>query len=106
MDDRLAELPAVHRIVQPEFERAARDTHGARGGLDAGALEGAHELLEALPLLAAEQRVDGCGHRVELQRIFAHSAIAEHLDLAAGHAVGRSEEHTSELQSLMRISYA
>src|SRR3546814_6614093 len=25
---------------------------------------------------------------------------------AAGHADGRSEEHTSELQSLMRISYA
>src|SRR3546814_1856621 len=28
------------------------------------------------------------------------------LQLAAGHVVLRSEEHTSELQSLMRISYA
>src|SRR3546814_5118490 len=26
--------------------------------------------------------------------------------LASGHVAGRSEEHTSELQSLMRISYA
>src|SRR3546814_1951971 len=30
----------------------------------------------------------------------------ELLDGAGGPAVGRSEEHTSELQSLMRISYA
>src|SRR3546814_5809952 len=28
------------------------------------------------------------------------------LEVAVGHRVGRSEEHTSELQSLMRISYA
>src|SRR3546814_2838875 len=30
----------------------------------------------------------------------------QHLDLPLGIAAGRSEEHTSELQSLMRISYA
>src|SRR3546814_5316670 len=29
-----------------------------------------------------------------------------HVDLAVHHRLGRSEEHTSELQSLMRISYA
>src|SRR3546814_7733781 len=27
-------------------------------------------------------------------------------DMAVGYGIGRSEEHTSELQSLMRISYA
>src|SRR3546814_6499689 len=32
--------------------------------------------------------------------------LAEHRSLAAEHAERRSEEHTSELQSLMRISYA
>src|SRR3546814_2508688 len=35
----------------------------------------------------------------------AHDRLAHHLDGDA-HVVGRSEEHTSELQSLMRISYA
>src|SRR3546814_1806499 len=34
-------------------------------------------------------------------------ALGDHrTDLLLGHAFGRSEEHTSELQSLMRISYA
>src|SRR3546814_6058034 len=34
------------------------------------------------------------------------SGIADHLRHAALFAIQRSEEHTSELQSLMRISYA
>src|SRR3546814_9362194 len=34
------------------------------------------------------------------------AARAESLDAAQAVVVGRSEEHTSELQSLMRISYA
>jgi hypothetical protein len=33
----------------PLVQRRLRDTDGARGGLDAGAFEGLHELLEALP---------------------------------------------------------
>src|SRR3546814_5040564 len=33
-------------------------------------------------------------------------AAQHHLDAAAAQVPGRSEEHTSELQSLMRISYA
>src|SRR3546814_11711700 len=49
---------------------------------------GAHQLLEPLSLGAAEQRVGGRAHRIELERIFAHPAIAEHLDLAAAHSVG------------------
>src|SRR3546814_4791874 len=35
-----------------------------------------------------------------------HAAAAGALLIAVGQAAGRSEEHTSELQSLMRISYA
>src|SRR3546814_9189762 len=35
-----------------------------------------------------------------------HPERVSHLILYGGYAVGRSEEHTSELQSLMRISYA
>src|SRR3546814_3455548 len=41
------------------------------------------------------------GHRYPLER-----ARAAHEDLQARRTTGRSEEHTSELQSLMRISYA
>src|SRR3546814_2301619 len=35
-----------------------------------------------------------------------HSVSAGTFILVGGHAASRSEEHTSELQSLMRISYA
>ena len=55
LDERLAELLALHRIMQPEFKRLLRHADRARGGLDAGAFEGLHQLLEALPLYAAEQ---------------------------------------------------
>src|SRR3546814_20076071 len=70
------------------FDRAPRYPDGARRGLDPRTLEGTHQLLEALPLRAAEQRVSGRPHRVELARIFAHPAIAAHLDLAPPHPVG------------------
>src|SRR3546814_4140105 len=62
-DDRPPELPAVQSVFEPQFERAARDPDRARGGLDARALEGAHQLLETLPFLAARQRVGGPRHR-------------------------------------------
>src|SRR3546814_10048684 len=59
------------------------------------------ELLEHPPLLAARKRKeDGDDDRKQTdreQRRPVHDTLAEE---------GRSEEHTSELQSLMRISYA
>src|SRR3546814_10402700 len=39
-------------------------------------------------------------------RARAHSGIAQRLGRTRGGSTERSEEHTSELQSLMRISYA
>src|SRR3546814_5516683 len=48
MNDRLAELLAGERIIEPELDRAAGDPDGARGGLNPRALEGAHQLLEPL----------------------------------------------------------
>src|SRR3546814_9100333 len=39
-------------------------------------------------------------------RIIAEAEVAVGIDLAQLQPLGRSEEHTSELQSLMRISYA
>src|SRR3546814_3638508 len=51
------------------------------------------------------QVLDHTGHvlRVERQRLV---EVAQHADEIDDQATGRSEEHTSELQSLMRISYA
>src|SRR3546814_9267443 len=51
---------------------------------------------------AVAQRLAGLGARITLM-----GRDADALDLAVGRLAGqRSEEHTSELQSLMRISYA
>src|SRR3546814_5200297 len=56
------------------------------------------------------EALDGIAHgqcRPILGDVGARNAVAAgHLDVLAQPAVRRSEEHTSELQSLMRISYA
>src|SRR3546814_7422410 len=64
----------------------------------------------AVPLEPATQRavLDDLAV-IGLQHLAGHPGRAEHVVCTAGvgeHALGRSEEHTSELQSLMRISYA
>ncbi len=88
MDHRLAELHPLLGVAQAQLERALRDADGARRGLDAGQLEGLHQLLEALALDAAEQRLGRHAEAVEGDLVFLHAAIAEHLDLAARHALG------------------
>src|SRR3546814_7017520 len=78
---------------------------------------GDQRLLERRRRLAA--RNDGADHRADLflqrradraraRRIAARALLDHPLDRREGEgdAAGRSEEHTSELQSLMRISYA
>ena len=87
-DQRLAELHPLPGVAQAELEGALRDADGARRGLDAGRFEGLHQLLEALALDAAEQAVGGHVEAVEGDLVFLHAAIAEHLDLAARHALG------------------
>src|SRR3546814_10546265 len=69
--------------------------------------------------LAADIQVDlhraGAGHHVQAQRADPGHVLAHDLVAPLGHprhlfappfGLERSEEHTSELQSLMRISYA
>ena len=63
---------------------------GAGGRLNAGGLECRHELLETLALRASEELRDRHLETVEGDVVFLHAAIAEHLDLAAGHT-GRRE---------------
>src|SRR6185295_9943984 len=82
----LAELDALLRVTPCQLHRGLRNSHGARGGLDARGLEGLHQLLEALPLDAAEQVLGLHLEAVEADLVFLHAAIAEHLDLAARHA--------------------
>src|SRR3546814_2901303 len=53
------------------------------------------------PALRQPRKADVRPHDVEQRHDDHHRLV-----LAIGEAVDRSEEHTSELQSLMRISYA
>ena len=76
-------------VAQAEFERVLRHADGARRGLDARALEGGHELLEALTLPFAQKVGGGHLEAVEADLVFLHTAIAQHSDLAAAHALGR-----------------
>src|SRR3546814_9027449 len=70
------------------------------------------DLLQAVPhrlaLLAVDLQVDGLDQRVDLGVAEAGVVLARPAVLRGRNLVGvqRSEEHTSELQSLMRISYA
>src|SRR3546814_4004652 len=58
--------------------------------------------------LLAEQRGDGGAGALEgnVGRLDAGHAVEADLGDVVGGRLARSEEHTSELQSLMRISYA
>ena len=64
------------------------DTYGACGSLDARALEGLHQLFEAFALFAAQKVLAFDVEVIKCQLIFLHTAVAQHFDLAAGHAVG------------------
>src|SRR3546814_7367539 len=68
------------------------------GGLIAGL--GGGGLLDSV--LGSQPTPVGQGNEI-LGQIFGSKDVSR---TVAGHAAGRSEEHTSELQSLMRISYA
>ena len=89
LDQRLAELDAFAGVGEAELEGVLRDAQRARRRLDTGEFEGGHQLAKALALLAAERARGRHLETVEAQLVFAHAAIAEHLDLAAGHALGR-----------------
>src|SRR3546814_1364333 len=91
-----AELPAV-----PERRRLATRSHGRWAGrLWRRLRPNTPRITIAEPASVELQR---------LRRALGAASTAEPSDLcivAAGSLRGRSEEHTSELQSLMRISYA
>src|SRR3546814_8116318 len=91
--DLLEVLAAAERLDRPEAHIEAAEVelrHGAR------------DLVEA-----RGQRRRDVGAAVGVKRAGAHAAEQrEAHQFPLGRHAGRSEEHTSELQSLMRISYA
>src|SRR3546814_2118818 len=64
-----------------------------------------HDVFEGDAARVAEPRIFGAGTQQLGNRVFAvqrHDLVAD----VVAYRMQRSEEHTSELQSLMRISYA
>ena len=86
MDDRLAELLSVDRISEAKLQGALGHANRACRSLDARALEGPHQLLEAVARLAAEQGGVGNLIGIKADLVFLHATIAQDLDLAAAHA--------------------
>src|SRR3546814_3195990 len=70
---------------------------GAAGDRDPRAFGNEHGLVRALP---RRDKIAGIDHRG------CHGLAVDQRTAARGPGAVRSEEHTSELQSLMRISYA
>src|SRR3546814_3180643 len=95
------------RLVEREAELAGDhvDVAGQQVGLQRrGLLDGEDgDAVEVGPLappgLIALQHQARAGHRLD-------DAVGPEVEAAIGRVGVRSEEHTSELQSLMRISYA
>src|SRR3546814_8244470 len=73
--------------------------HNVSAGIVRAAVDAGNEEVPAIK--ACTKAGTGCGSCVPILQ----ELIDERLT-ASGRAVVRSEEHTSELQSLMRISYA
>src|SRR3546814_9501024 len=83
-----------HAGVDAEIE----DLEGVGAAVVLGAVERADLARDiALEHARAEDEAEEGEEEGQLER---------HQEMPGGHSDGRSEEHTSELQSLMRISYA
>src|SRR3546814_7877460 len=115
----LAVQPADHRLARGHLEAGARRHHRGRERaathlLAAGAVARHRQerrLRDAEAHLAAAaasfDRQRPFGHRLLLSKGGRYSAAAiNRTGRSAVLSAARSEEHTSELQSLMRISYA
>src|SRR3546814_7434178 len=73
-------------------------------GLDADAVPRARAV--GRQPLGVLRGVLGIGIGIEIRQVRVRIVFVDALDIADAHGHERSEEHTSELQSLMRISYA
>src|SRR3546814_1077394 len=106
IEDRLAERLAFAGIFDRVVEGALRRRLGADRDRQPFLRQLAHQIDEALPLFA-EAVGDRHADVVEEQLRRIGLVLPDLVEVAAALATfARSEEHTSELQSLMRISYA
>src|SRR3546814_1380933 len=110
-----SDLVAAHRLLPQPHHQPRNDAERA--------LAADEELLQVIACIVLDHLVHRGDdppvgqHRFDSQHLFAHHAIADDAHaagirrrvaakLARAAPAQRSEEHTSELQSLMRISYA
>src|SRR3546814_4575795 len=107
----------AHEQHQVEaFAQSRNIVDGHLPKLDIGVVDLRHQLrLRQIAGIAVDGHDPGCAPAFHLQRVEASiAANVEHAlalqirrqDIGKGAELVRSEEHTSELQSLMRISYA
>src|SRR3546814_9509382 len=95
-------MQACHaRQDLPSYYRLNREIHSCFN-------QAAHNHLLAQVYSTLNQRVQNLRFRSNLNPDKWNRAMGEHIAMvdALARREGRSEEHTSELQSLMRISYA
>src|SRR2546430_9453490 len=105
--DRLAEGLADLAVGERLVERRLRQSHAARGDVDAAELERAERLLEARSLLAADQPVGRNAIIFEHQLGRIDALVAELLELAAhGEAVallGEEQAHAAVARLRLRV---
>src|SRR3546814_2064820 len=100
MTDLLYEYLLDNSLREPDLLRALREE---TAGMPYGGMQIAPEQGQFMALLV---ELIGARRTLEIGTFTGYSALCVALALPADGAVTRSEEHTSELQSLMRISYA
>src|SRR3546814_1100006 len=88
---------AASRLTRRKSRCAARSRSGPMAEGDTGMNSARERLWRRLKIIAREQRLYVTGGCAGYNRADFHHSRRR---------TGRSEEHTSELQSLMRISYA
>src|SRR3546814_3128740 len=75
-------------------------------GEERGSADHHHRIDLERSALGQRRNLDGGTRRVRLAEVFGHHRVDLGELAQVGQVQARSEEHTSELQSLMRISYA
>src|SRR5579875_724208 len=105
--DRLAEGLAGLRVLDGFVQRRLRDADAARRDVDAAQLEAAHDLLEAVPFLLAEQVFRRNAVVVENHFARVETAIAELGNVAAhgesGSAIFLDDEQADPAVPRLRV---
>src|SRR3546814_4143079 len=99
-------LPAALRLLEAEIARQVLPDGGHAERSPVVQLEVLRHFVEMRAMLAAAQEESPAALQNAIDRMAPALRFFRHGDDRLALFNGRSEEHTSELQSLMRISYA